>query len=177
MPTEKLIKFSTFIFVFLFPLFFLQVVPEFYEYNKMALLALFLAAGFILISAGVITRQKLIVFKDIYFLPFSLLIGFVLASTLFQSPNLAITLTTPLATTTIVEGFLLYLFLTYALDEHEKTTLVQILLIDAVLLSLYLIFVPQKYPDPGRQPFVDSFISDCIGNLSRLLPFKVFRIK
>ena len=141
MPTEKLIKFSTFIFVFLFPLFFLQVVPEFYEYNKMALLALFLAAGFILISAGVITRQKLIVFKDIYFLPFSLLIGFVLASTLFQSPNLAITLTTPLATTTIVEGFLLYLFLTYALDEHEKTTLVQILLIDAVLLSLYLIFL------------------------------------
>ncbi len=141
MTTEKLIKFSTFIFVFLFPLFFLQIVPEFYEYNKMSLLALFLAVSFILISTRVITEQKLMVLKDIYFFPFSLLIGFVVASTLFQSPNLSITLTTPLSTTTIVEGFLLYLFLTYALDEYEKTTLVQILLIDAVLLSLYLIFV------------------------------------
>lgn len=141
MSINKLIKFSTFIFVFLFPLFFLQIVPEFYEYNKMGLLALFLASGFILISARVITEQKLLVLKDIYFFPFSLLIGFVIASTLFQSPNLSISLTTPLSTTTIVEGFLLYLFLAYALDEHEKTTLVQILLIDAVLLSLYLIFV------------------------------------
>lgn len=141
MSIKKLIKYSTFIFVFLFPLFFLQIVPEFYEYNKMGLLALFLAAGFILMSGRIITEQKLMVLKDIYFFPFSLLTGFVIASTLFQSPNLAISLTTPLATTTIVEGFLLYLFLAYAVDEREKTTLVQILLIDAVLLSLYLIFV------------------------------------
>ncbi|MBI3954797.1 hypothetical protein HY338_00005 [Candidatus Gottesmanbacteria bacterium] len=86
-------------------------------------------------------EQKLMVLKDIYLYPLLLLTGFVIASTLFQSPNLAISLTTPLATTTLVESFLFYLFLTYAVDENDKSTLVQILLIDAVLLSLYLIFL------------------------------------
>ncbi len=141
MSIKKIIKYSTFLFVFLFPLFFLQIVPEYYEYNKMALLALFISVGFILMSVRIITEQKLMVIKDIYLYPFSLLTGFVIASTLFQSPNLAISLTTPLATTTIVEGFLFYLFLTYAVDENDKSTLMQILLVDAVLLSLYLIFL------------------------------------
>lgn len=122
-------------------------------------MALFLVSGFILISFKIITERKLMVFKDLYFYPFSLLTGFVIASTLFQSPNLAISLTTPLATTTIVEGFLFYLFLTYALDEHEKTTLIQILLIDAVLLSLYLIFLYTGLFPKGIQTPAGSLLS------------------
>lgn len=122
-------------------------------------MALFLASGFILISFKIITEQKLMVFKDIYFYPFSLLTGFVIASTLFQSPNLAISLITPLATTTIVEGFLFYLFLTYAVDENDKSTLMKILLIDAVLLSLYLIFLYTGLFPKGIQTPAGSLLS------------------
>ncbi|MCL4339423.1 hypothetical protein M1271_07100 [Patescibacteria group bacterium] len=131
----------TALFFFLFPLFFLPVTPDSYEYNKMFLLALFILLALFSVGLNILKSKKITIFGSNFATPLFLLAGIVTISTLFQSPNIVVALTTPMATATIVGGFLLYLFLVSSIDEGTKPKLFTILVFDAVLISIYTILM------------------------------------
>lgn len=134
------------IFFFLFPLFSLPITADSYEYNKMTLLVLTALVLTFLFSLKVIREKRLVIVRSSFDFPLFCLTGTVIISTLFQSPNLAVALTTPLSTTTIIAGFLFYVLLVNILHHLGKsdsplnpTSLMTILVFAAVLLSLYVI--------------------------------------
>lgn len=139
---DRLINLTVRIFVFLFPIFFLYITSESYEYNKMALLVITVVILLILFTLKIVHERRFAVLTGTFGLPLFFLSGLAVISTLFQSPNLSVSLTTPLSTTTIVSGFVLYLLLINILtDDTGKQQLTSIFVFDAVLLCLYVIFM------------------------------------
>jgi tetratricopeptide (TPR) repeat protein len=119
---NQLITFTTAVFFFLFPLFFLTTTSESYEYNKMFLLFFTTLFLFLLHSLKVITEKKISFKTNSFFSLFFFLTGIFSVSTLFQSPNLVNTLTTPLSTGTILAGFFLYLLLINTFWDDARQT-------------------------------------------------------
>lgn len=150
MPTmlttmDYLISLIVKIFVFLFPIFFLHITSESYEYNKMVLLAITVVILLILFTLKIVRERRFTAVTGTFGLPLFFLSGIAAISTLFQSPNLSVSLTTPISTTAIVSGFLLYLLLVNILaddasENHiDPPSISLILVFDAVLLCLYVI--------------------------------------
>jgi len=137
---NQLIYFTTAFFFFLFPLFYLPTTSESYEYNKMALLVFFTILLLLFYTIKIITIRRLTLFRSSYATFLFFLASIFVISTIFQSPNVVVALTTPMSTTTIVAGFLLYLLLIHS-EAKPKELLMNILVIDAILLSLYVIFL------------------------------------
>ncbi len=131
----------TALFFFLFPLFFIPVTPDSYEYNKMFLLASFILLALFSTGLNILRSKKIVIAGSNFATPLFLLAGIVTISTLFQSPNIVVALTTPLSTTTIISGFFLYLFLVSSIDDGIKPKLFTILVFDAVLISIYTILM------------------------------------
>lgn len=135
---NQLITFSTAVFFFLFPLFHLTITSESYEYNKLALLIVFTLFFLLLFSLKIVKERKIVFLGSSFTLPLFFLATIVIISTLFQTPNIVLALTTPLSTTTIVFGFILFLLLIQSNQDINKN-LFNIFIIDAVLLSLYVL--------------------------------------
>ncbi len=98
-------------FFLLFPIFFLPVTSDTHEFNKLALLILITILLLFFSSIKIAKSKKLLFSLGSFGIPYLLLIFFVLGSTFLQSPNLAVSFITPLASSTIIAGFFLYLFL------------------------------------------------------------------
>lgn len=137
---NNFIRIISFIFAFLFPLFFLNLTPEAYEYNKMFLLVFFSVFLLTAVAFRIIKQGKVEIYQSAYFYPLFVLSVISVISLIFQSPNIAISLTTPLSTSTILAGFLLYLSLNFSLTEQDKQTFMHLLILDGLLISLYLLF-------------------------------------
>lgn len=135
---NKIILFS---FTFLYPLFFLTITPDSYEYNKMVLLiitaVIFLTLSFI----TAIYEKKIVWFSSIYTLPLFLITAITVLSTLIQSPNLYVSLVTPLSTSTLIACFLLYVLTIQFLHESGKKIVLSILIADACLICLYIMLI------------------------------------
>ncbi len=135
---NQLITITTAGFFFLFPLFHLSLTSESYEYNKLALLIVFTLFFLLLISWKIVRARKVVFLGSSFTIPLFILSGIVIVSTLFQTPNIVLSLTTPLSTTTIVFGFILFLLSVQAREDINKN-LFNIFIIDAVLLSLFVL--------------------------------------
>lgn len=87
-------------------------------------------------------------------IPLFLLSIIYIISALFQSPNLAIALTTPLSVTGIISGSILYLLLSINISSNQREKLLFLIVIDAVIISLYLLvmyldFIPKSVATPA----------------------------
>lgn len=138
---NQLITFSTALFFFLFPLFHLTITSESYEYNKLALLILFTTFFILLFSIKIIRERKITFIGGTFTTLFFFLTCIVVISTIFQTPNIVVALTTPLSTTTIIFGFILLLVLVQISSVINLENLFNILIIDSLLLSLYVLGV------------------------------------
>ncbi|MBI4990938.1 hypothetical protein HZB96_02475 [Candidatus Gottesmanbacteria bacterium] len=153
---DRLLRLTVKIFAFLFPIFFLYITSESYEYNKMALLVITVVILLILFTLKIVHQRRFAAVTGTFSLSLFFLSSIAAVSTLFQSPNLSIALTTPLATTAIVSGFVLYLLLINILagdarkenltsfspllqGEGKGEVFMNILVFDAVFLCLYVI--------------------------------------
>lgn len=138
---NKLIQSGIALFFFLFPVFFLQNTADFYDYNKMALLVAATFILFFLFCAKIVKSRHLALVSSSFGSTLFLLALAVSASTLLQSPNLVVALTTPLSVTAIVTGFLFYFILVNNLSEKVKNQLFIIIIFSAVLVCLYSILL------------------------------------
>lgn len=107
----------------------------------MALIVVFDLILLILLSLKFIREKKFYWVKSTFGLLLLLIAAISLISTLFISPNLLVAVTTPLATTTYLSGFILYLLLVYvfALDYISLSQIGTIFIFDAILISVYTI--------------------------------------
>lgn len=129
------------LFFFLFPLFYLPVTADAYEYNKMILLYAAVPVFFLLfILKAIKTRRLSLTFGSFGTLLF-FLTGMVVISTIFQSPNLAVSFTTPLSAGTFIAGFFTYVLLANLIDGKEREKLFDIFILDGVLISIYTILL------------------------------------
>ncbi len=136
---NQLIKFITGIFFFIFPVFFLTLTSESYDYNKMVLLIITVTILFFLFSLKIIRERKIIFYGSSFTILLFFITGFYIISTLFQSPNITVALTTPLSTSTIIAGFMFYLLLTQMIEHWEKEYFISISIISVMLISIYSI--------------------------------------
>ncbi len=136
---NQLIKFITGIFFFIYPVFFLTLTSESYDYNKMVLLIITVTILFFLYSLKIVKERKIIFYGSSFTILLSFITGFYIISTLFQSPNITVALTTPLSTSTIVAGFMFYLLLIQMIKHSEKEYFTGISVISVILISLFSI--------------------------------------
>ena len=118
--TEKIVTILLPLFVFLIPFFFLSFTSEYYEFNKQALLALFLFLTFGLFFLKTLLSRKLIFSRSPLDLPIFLILLIYLLSTIFSvSPS-----TSLLGEHGIFHGgllsFLLYIGLFYLIINTSK---------------------------------------------------------
>ncbi len=139
---NSLISAVTTIILFLFPLFYLPITSESYEYNKMVLVIVTNLVLLFFFSLKIANEKKIYLVKNTFGFPLFLLAAIALISTLFVSPNLTVAFTTPLATTTYLSGFILYLLLVFvfALDYISLSQIGTIFIFDALIISVYTIF-------------------------------------
>lgn len=146
---NKLIQTAVAFFFFLFPVFFLSTTADAYEYNKMALLVVAALVLFFLFCLKIIRDRRLVLVGGSFGNTLFLLALVVCASTLLQSPNLVVALTTPLSISTIVAGFLFYFLLVNYLSSVSgagdasggKDQLFIVILFSSVLVCLYTILL------------------------------------
>lgn len=151
---NKIVLITIYLFSFLFPLFYLHLTPESYEYNKMMLLIFTTTLLFFLFILKTIRRRKIILYRNSFTTVFFFLTAIVTISTLFQSPNLVIALTTPLSTATIIFGFIFYfLLINNVLDLGSNSrigsdlrgikglTLLDFIIFSTILLSLFVMAI------------------------------------
>ncbi len=138
---NSLISATTIIFLFLFPIFYLPVTSESYEYNKMALLLVTDLVLLILISLKFAREKKIYLVKSTFLLPLFLIATISLISALFISPNLLVAAATPSSVTALISGFILYLLFTYIFSFNliQLHQIITIFIFDAILISLYTI--------------------------------------
>lgn len=127
------------IFLILFPVFYLPITSESYEYNKMALLIVTVFLLFFLSILNIAKKRHITRRKSTFGIPLLLLAGIVSISTLFQSPNIVLALTTPLSVSTIVAGSILYFVLVHADMEDKIGRFMQILVFEAVIIAIFVI--------------------------------------
>lgn len=138
---NNFILYTLYSFIFLYPLFFLTVTSESYEYNKLFLsvaVSLILLFLFILKSAA---NRIFVVTRTTFGFLLTCLALLSLLSLLFQSPNIVIALTTPLSTAAMLAGLVIYFVTVNSLTKPQKTFATYLLVIDAVLLAAYVIFL------------------------------------
>ncbi|OGG26127.1 hypothetical protein A2960_03990 [Candidatus Gottesmanbacteria bacterium RIFCSPLOWO2_01_FULL_39_12b] len=133
------IRFVIYSFIFLFPLFYTSLTPDSYEINKFVFLIVTALILLLLFTLKVIINKKLTLYKSTFGLILIFLTCVVFISSLFQSPNFTITLITPLSNTTIFFGSLLYFLLIHLVSEEERALLINILIGDGIILSVFVI--------------------------------------
>lgn len=158
----KIIRFILIVFFFVFPLFFLPITPDYYEFNKMSLLVVTVLILFFLYSTHLASRQKFTLLSGSYSLPLFALASLAVISTLFQSPNIAVAISTPLSTVCWVSGFILYFLLINILRENflsqdftplKPHQIMDIFVLDATIISFYvLLFVTGIIPKKTFTP-------------------------
>lgn len=141
-------------FFFLFPLFYANTTAESYEYNKQALFIVTTIVLSIILLISVAKHRKITISKTTFALPLFFLAITVVLSTLFSAPNLAVALTTPLSTATIVTGFFFYLILTAFISEENKTFFMLLLVASTVCVALFTLasysgIIPQNQFSPA----------------------------
>ncbi|MBI3379677.1 hypothetical protein HY029_02910 [Candidatus Gottesmanbacteria bacterium] len=136
---EKIIKYITVCFFILFPIFYLTITPESYEYNKMMLLVLTTSALLSLTVFKIAGQKPITITRNVFTFPIFFLSAIYLISSLFQSPNIILTLITPLSTSTIVAGFLFFILITYNLESQYIQKMISFLVLDACLISLFVL--------------------------------------
>ena len=114
---DKIIKYTIYTFTVLFPIFSLPITPESYEVNKMMLFIVTTLILLLLLSLKVIKEKKIVIIHSAFTIPFFFLALLTLISTLFQSSNPILALTTPLSTSTIITGFVFYILLTQVFEQ------------------------------------------------------------
>ena len=150
---NQLIKYTIIIFVILFPIFSLPITPESYEVNKMMLFIVTTLILLLLLSLKVIKEKKIVIIHSAFTIPFFFLALLTLISTLFQSSNTILALTTPLSTSTIITGFVFYMLLTNTFlikagdasggyeRQDPQIKILNLLLIPAVIISFYVLAI------------------------------------
>lgn len=163
----QLIHYTTIIFVFIFPLFFLPVTPDSYEFNKMYLLFITVLVLAFLLSLKYLISQKKEIFSSSFLMPLFLLSGLVLISALFQSSNIVTALITPLSASTIVAGFLLYVLLIPIINSEKELPLkiFNLLILSAIIVSFWTIamytgiFPPNRFTPAGSLLSTATFLA------------------
>lgn len=136
---NKIIKSIIIGFFILFPVFYLTVTPDSYEYNKMALLVVITLLLLFFTALKIVQEKRLMIIKNRFTYPLFLLAAAYLISTLFQSPNIITSLITPLSTSTILAGFIFFILLIYNLESHDIAKIVSFIVIDAALISGFVL--------------------------------------
>ncbi|MBM3283486.1 hypothetical protein FJY90_04485 [Candidatus Gottesmanbacteria bacterium] len=156
-----LLKAIIYAFFFLFPLFYLPITSESYEYNKMALLLFVILVSVFLYSLKAVSQKSIIIIKSSFGTLLALLGAIALISTFLQSPNPAVSLATPLSATTLSLAPFLYLLLVYFFHNLEKsgsrsdnTYFLTIFVFNSILLSIFVIllytgFLPKSQFTPA----------------------------
>lgn len=135
--TKKIITTAVASFIFLFPLFFLNLTPESYEYNKMFLLIVFSLVMLILYFVKSLEDRHFTVVRSTFGWPLLVITIIVCISSFVQTPNVIIAGTTPLAASTWLAGFLAYFFLVQLTDSGQKKMYGDLLVADGFLISAY----------------------------------------
>lgn len=141
---NKLLFSAIYLFVFLFPLFFLPILPDSYEFAKMIFLFIFCL---ILLPLYLL---KIIKTKQIKWAPsgfgMGLFLFFLLSliSSLFQAPNLITAITAPLGVATFASFSLIYFLLVNSLEKTDLEKLSDILILSAGLISIYSLLTGLK---------------------------------
>lgn len=133
---NKLNRFGIYLFVFLFPLFFLPVVSDSYEFAKMVLLLVFCLILLPALTFRIIKEKRLNWFPTGFGMVLVLLFLLSLISALFQAPNFITALTSPLGIATFA-ALCLYYFLAVHLEGNAGEKLSDILILSAGLVSVY----------------------------------------
>lgn len=134
------IKYLTFIFFILFPILYLPITADAYEFNKMALLFSFSFVLLLLYLIKSAHERKFVIGRSSFSALLLFLAGVTLISALLQSPNPVVALVTPLSTSTIISGVLLYFLLT-SIDSIDISKITPILFFDASLIAVYAILL------------------------------------
>jgi tetratricopeptide (TPR) repeat protein len=138
---SKIIYLFTLIFVFAFPFFSLPFTSEFYDYNKMFLLVFFSLFLIILQSINVVRKKRIEIIGSSYGTYLFLIACFAVISTIFQSPNFASALTTPLGTSTLICGFLLYSSLVHLIKDNNTDEIYGALAVSTQIISFYVLLL------------------------------------
>lgn len=162
---DKIISYTIIVFFIIFPFFYLPITAESYEYNKMALLVLTDLVLIALTAVKIYQKRALEINKNPFTLPLFFLSVIFIISTLFQSPNIVVTLTTPLSTATIAAGFIFFLLLVLNLEGESIQNFVSFLIVDACLISVFIlsqklgIFPDNSYTPAGTLLSTAAFLS------------------
>ena len=108
-----------------------------------------------------IQEKSIKIISSTFSVPLFFLAGISLVSTFFQTPNLAISLITPLSTTTYVSAFLLFVFLIQFIDQDQKEmyfnlTIFSSLLISAYVILMYIGIIPAEIFTPAGRIFATT---------------------
>lgn len=128
-------------FIVFFPIFFLPVTADAIELPKMILLIIVSLSLCFLLGLKAVITKKITIRKSSFILPLFFLSGIYLIGSLIQSPNLTVSLTTPLSTATVIAGFLLYLSLISTTKPREHGILMGLVILAAVIISFWALAV------------------------------------
>lgn len=141
---NKIFYYIIYFFVFLFPLFFLPIVSDSYEFPKMILLFVFCLILLLLFAVKIIKEKQLKWAPSGFGLGLFLFFLLSLISALFQAPNFISAITSSLGTATFAALSLYYFFLVNHLDENAREKLTDVLIFSAGLISVYSLLISFK---------------------------------
>lgn len=134
----RLTTYLTYVFVFLYPLFFLTITSDAYDFQKTALLLVFLLIYFLLSLTDSILKGKVEIYLNATTLFLAVLGCISLLSAFIQSPNPILALTNPLSTSLLLMlPFFHSAFL--GQKERDKEIYLNLLLLSGSLISMYAI--------------------------------------
>jgi len=93
----------------------------------------------LLLAMKLAITHRIALKRNIFTFPFLLLSTLFVISTFFQSSSIVTALTTPLSTSTILAGFILYLLFTNLIKEEDHSQIMLILTLDSLFISAYII--------------------------------------
>lgn len=151
---NALISLLTFLFFLAFPLFYLPITFETHEFNKLALLILYVSLFFILSLLRIIFTGSLNIKRSTFLLPLFTISIIYLASTIINSPNKITPLVSPLSTSTIIASFVLFFLLLTDVTSAFQRFFFLSLSISAPVLSVYALamyngFLPKNILTPA----------------------------
>ncbi|OGG16025.1 hypothetical protein A3D77_03215 [Candidatus Gottesmanbacteria bacterium RIFCSPHIGHO2_02_FULL_39_11] len=134
----RLTTYLTYAFVFVYPLFFLPITSDAYDFQKTSLLLVFLVLYLLLSLTDSIIKGKVEIYINSTTVFLFLLAGLSLVSAFIQSPNPILALTNPLSTSLLL---MLPFFHAGMLGqkERDKEMYLNLLLLSGSLISLYAI--------------------------------------
>lgn len=141
MPIDLPISAIIYLFVALFPIFFLPFTADYYDFNKLVFFIVITLILSLFVVFRTLSKKKLIIIKSTFDLPLLFISGIFIISSVFQSPNLVVSLITPLGVTTFITGLLFYLLLTQLDIKTYSENIMRVLVISSVLLSVYIVLL------------------------------------